>query len=151
MRRIAAAVLAGTAGVIQAQELLAPLPTAGERGVQVLGVLALVSLALAFAAAVHLKPRDVRAGLASIWAGVVMLACVVAFACVYLLVRPGNGYEGLLAFLVLYYGAIPFALAVLAMWSSIWNGNATRFRVFAAWLGILTAASIAIYFIAVRA
>ena len=65
--------------------------------------------------------------------------------------RPGNGYEGLLAILVLYYGAIPFVLAVLAMWSSIWNGNATRLRVFAAWLGVLTAASIAIYFTAVRA
>ena len=143
--------LAGMAGAVHAQELLAPLPTGEERGVQVLLGMAAASFAIALAAAIRLKPREARAGIASVGAGLVVVASMVVILAAYLLVRPKAGYEGLIAFVVLKYGAIPFILVVLCVWSSILRGNATRLRVFAAWFGTLTAASIvATFFIAVR-
>lgn len=152
MRRIAvagaAAVLAAMAGALQAQELLSPQPSAEERDVHIVLALALASFAFSLFAAVRLKPRDVPAGIASVGAGLAVVASVVAFAALYLLVRPKTGYEGLIAFVVLYYGAVPFVLVVLGLWASVVNHNATRLRVFAAWLGTLTAASIlAMFFV----
>ena len=142
MRRVAAAGAAATlAGLAHAQELLGPLPSSEERGVDLLVVLGLASLLLSAVAAIRVRPRDVPFGVASVGGALVVLASLLAFACMYALVRPKAGYEGLFAFVVLYFGAIPFILTLLGVWASVWSGNTTRFRLFAAWLGTLVAAS----------
>ena len=99
------------------------------------GLLALAVLLIATAAALRVKPRPVTGFLIPIVAAAVIVFAALAAAIGYWSLVPGAGYEVLLGFVILYYGALPFGVALLAVWASLAAGNVTRLRAFAAVFG----------------
>jgi hypothetical protein len=99
------------------------------------GLFALAALLIAAVAALRVKPRPVTGFLIPIVAAAVIVFAALAAAIGYWSLVPGAGYEVLLGMLILYYGALPFGAALLAVCASLAAGRVTRLRAFAAVFG----------------
>lgn len=108
----------------------------------VLAILSLASFVIAGIAASRVDDRDVQGGVVSGLAAILVLGSAFALLVANLAVKPGSGYEVLIGIIALYYGAIPFFIALICVTISILSGNATRFRTFAAWFGGLAFVSV---------
>ena len=92
---------------------------------------AVLALVLGIVAALRVRQPGPGGWAVSTLAVVATLYAGLALAATYIAVRPHAGYEALLAFVVIYFGAIPF-LVVLAIVVASLRDNATRPRAFAA-------------------
>lgn len=113
----------------------APPSTRRARTPLTIAILSFATLVASLVAAARVRGREVPGGIVSAIAGLVILFAAFALLVAHIAMRPNAGYEVLLGAIVLYYGTVPFVIAMLCLGGSIAGGNATPFRVFAACFG----------------
>jgi hypothetical protein len=100
------------------------------------GIGALVAFLLAAAAAAAVNPRRSPGFAMPIIAVLVIVFAAFAVATGYYSLQPGASAGWLLAVVVVYYGCVPFFIALAAVFGSLLSGNVTRLRAFAATFGL---------------